>query len=230
MLDRAVFGDFLDAHLARLDIVDAGVGDPLDVLLAHLAFEQALGVADAVEAEMADIGLRGHEGHRHAVAQLAAAQFGLQDEQELVGRAEAGCALHRADHDRAGIGGKLFERFLRVRGVVDVADRLRVALRPQPRNLVEGKLRTGCDHQIIVVDRRAVAELDAVFRRMHALRALRQQANALALHDVDEIDLDIAALAPADRHPGIGRHKVIDRALARPRVRRSPFLNCGNIS
>ena len=57
LADRAVVGDLLDRHFALLDILDAGVGDPLDVLLAHLAFEQALGVADAVEAEVADIGL-----------------------------------------------------------------------------------------------------------------------------------------------------------------------------
>ena len=39
-------------------LVDRGVGDPFDVALAQLALQQALGVADAVEAEMADIGLR----------------------------------------------------------------------------------------------------------------------------------------------------------------------------
>ena len=109
LADRAVVGDLLDGHLAGLDALHAGVGDPLDVLLAHLAFEQALGVADPVETEMADIGFGGDERHRHAVAQLAAAQLGFQDEQEFVGRAEAGCALHGADHDGPGIGGQLFE-------------------------------------------------------------------------------------------------------------------------
>jgi hypothetical protein len=46
-------------------------------LLAQGAFEQALGVAHAVEAEMADIGLGGDEGHRHLVAHLGggAARF-----------------------------------------------------------------------------------------------------------------------------------------------------------
>ena len=48
---------------------------------------------------------------------------------------------------------------------------------------------------------------------MHALRALRQQPDALALHDVGEVDLDIAALAPADRDPGIGGDEMIDRPL-----------------
>ena len=165
LADRAVVGDLLDGHLALLDALDPGVGDPLDVLLAHLAFEQALGVADAVEAEMADIGLRGDEGHRHAIAQLAAAQLGFQDEQEFVGRPEAGGALHGADHHRPRIGGKLLEGVLGVGGVVDVADRLGVAVRPEPGDLVEGEFRPGGDHQIVVVDRGAVRELDAVFGR-----------------------------------------------------------------
>jgi hypothetical protein len=61
-------------HLAGLEPVHPRIGDPLDVLVAHLAFEQALGVADPVEAEMADIGLGGDEGHRHLVAHLRVAQ------------------------------------------------------------------------------------------------------------------------------------------------------------
>ena len=92
-----------------------------------------------------------------------------------------------------------------------------MAVRPEPGNLVECELRSGGDDQIVVVDRRAVGEFDAVFRGMHALRALRQQADALSLHDVDEIDLDIAALSPADRHPGIRGDEVIDRPLGNDR-------------
>ncbi len=152
---------------------------------------------------MADIGLRRHERHRHAIAQLAPAQLGLQNEQEFVGRPEAGSALHGADHHRPRIGRELLERVLGVRGMIDVADRLGMAVGPEARDLVEGKLRPGRDHQIVVVDRRAVGEFDPVFLRMHPLRALRQQPDALALHDVAEIDLDIAALAPADRDPRI---------------------------
>ena len=37
--------------------IDLGVGDPLDVAVAHDRFEHSLGVADAAQAEMADIGL-----------------------------------------------------------------------------------------------------------------------------------------------------------------------------
>ena len=149
----------------------------------------------------------------HAVAQLAAAQLGFQDEQEFVGRPEAGRALHGADHHRPRIGRELFEGILGVGGVIDVADRLGVALGPEPRNFVKGEFRPGGDDQIVVVDRGAVGEFDAVVLRVHPLRALRQQADALALHDVGEIDLDIAALAPADRDPGVGRDEMIDGSL-----------------
>ena len=166
---------------------------------------------------MADIGFGRHEGHGDAVAELAAAQFGFQDEQELIGRAEAGGALHGADHDRPGIGGKLFERLPSVGCMVDMADRLGMAVGPEPGNLVERKFRSGRDHQIVVVDRRAVREFDAVFFRVYALRAMRQQADTFSVHDVDEIDLDIPAFAPADRHPGIGGDEVIDRPLGNDR-------------
>ena len=114
VLTRAVLVDLLDEHLAGLDLVDPGVGDPLDVPLAHGALQQALGVADAVEAEMADVGLRRDEGHRHLVAHLGAAQRRVEDEGELVGRAEAGRALHRADDHRAGLVDERVELRLRV--------------------------------------------------------------------------------------------------------------------
>ena len=101
-------------------------------MLAHLAFEQALGVADAVEAEMADIGLGGDEGHRHAVAHLGVAQRLVEDEGEFVGRAEAGRALDRADDDRTGICHQRVEGRLGLQGMIDVADGLGVVLRPRP--------------------------------------------------------------------------------------------------
>jgi hypothetical protein len=213
LADRAVVRDLLDGHGSRRNAFHPGARDPLDVLLAHLAFEQTLGVADPVETEVTDIGLGGDKRHGDAVAKFAAAQLGLQDEQEFVGRAEAGCALHGADHHRPRIGRQLLERLPRLGGVIDVADRLGMAVRPEPRNLVECEFRSSGHHQIVVVDRRAVREFDPVFARVHALRALGQQADTLSAHDVDKINLDIAALAPADRHPGIRGDEMIDRSL-----------------
>ena len=56
-LNLAILGDLLGDHLARFDLLDARAGQPLDVAFPHLALEQAFRVADAVEAEMADVGL-----------------------------------------------------------------------------------------------------------------------------------------------------------------------------
>ena len=114
-------------------------------------------------------------------------------------------------------------------GVIDVADRLGMAVGTEPRNLIEGEFRPGRDHQIVVVDRGAVRELDAVVLRMHPLRALRQQPDALALHDVGEIDLDIAALAPADRDPGVGGDEMIDRSLRNHRQAVIPSATAATI-
>ena len=125
----------VDVHLAVLDAVDPGVGDPLDVAAAQLALEHRLGVAHAVEPEVADIGLGRDEGHRHPVAQLAAAQLGVEDEGEFVGRPEARCALHGADDYRAGFAQLASNAARRSIGMVDVADRLRYAPRARaPRS------------------------------------------------------------------------------------------------
>lgn len=128
---------------------------------------------------MTDIRLRGDERHRHPVAQLSPAQLRLQDEEEFVGRPETGGALHGADDDRAGVRRELLEGLARMRGMIDVADRLGMALGPETQDLVERQFGTGRDNQVIVVDRRAVAELDTVLGRMDAPCALRQQPHAL---------------------------------------------------
>ena len=147
--------------LPVLDLLDPRAGHPLDVVVAHLALEQALGVADAVEAEVADIGFGGDEGHRHLVADLAAAQLRLEDEGELVGRAEARGALRRADHHRAGVLAEGLELGRRLLGMVDVADRCGEAVGAETLDLVEGQFRPGRDDQIVVADRRSVGRLDA---------------------------------------------------------------------
>ena len=149
-LDRAVVGDFLDRHLARLDLFHPRAGDPLDVVLAHFALEQALGVADAIETEMADIRLGGDKGHRHAVANAATPEFGLEDEGELVGGAEARGALHRAGDDRAGILAELLEADAGLQRMVDVADRRGVGVGTEALDLVKGEELDAFDRSIDV--------------------------------------------------------------------------------
>ena len=85
-------------HLAIFDLGGLGVGDPLHVAVAHLRLEHRLAVAHAAQAQVADIGLAGHVGNGHFVAQLAAAQVGVQNESEFIGRTKAARARHGANH------------------------------------------------------------------------------------------------------------------------------------
>lgn len=51
---RAIVGDFADERLSVVELVHLGIGDEADVTLPHLAFEQALSIADTIEAKVAD--------------------------------------------------------------------------------------------------------------------------------------------------------------------------------
>ncbi len=204
----AVVVEFAGDKLVGLDLVDLGVDDPFDVALAHLGFQHALGVADAADAEMADIGLRGHEGHRHLVADAPLAQVGVHDHGELVGRAEARSALHRADHDRAGILAELLPAIVGRGRVIDVADRTGVALGAEPFDLVEGEFRTGRDDQIIVIERRTVGQLDPVFGRVHALGAGAVEGDAMLRQYAREIDDDVVLGPPIHCHPRVRRGEL----------------------
>ena len=197
-----------DVHRAGLDAAHLGVGDPLDVALAHRRLEHRLGVAYATEPEMADVGLGGDEGHRDAVADPALAQVGFHDEGELVGRAEARRALHRADHDRTGRRDEPVPDLGRLRRMIDVADRLGVAARTETGDLVERELRTGGDHEIVVVDEISVLEPDAVLLRLHALGAGGDEPDSHLREQRRQRQLDVLALPPADRDPRIGGREL----------------------
>ena len=72
---------FLDEHLAFFDLGRLGVGDPLHVVVAHLALEHALRITDATQAKMPDVMAR--RSHRSSVPgpfYLALAQVGVRDE------------------------------------------------------------------------------------------------------------------------------------------------------
>ena len=68
LADTAVVADLFHGQFSGVRGGHPRAGDPFDVALTQLAFQETLGVADAVEAEVADIGLRGNEGHGDAVA------------------------------------------------------------------------------------------------------------------------------------------------------------------
>ena len=95
-----------------------------------------------------------------------------------------------------------------------MTDRLRLALGPEARNFIESEVRSGGDDEVVVGDRGAVFQFDPVLTGQHAARSLCEVADALALHHVGDIDLDILLLAPADRNPRVGGNEVIAWPLA----------------
>jgi hypothetical protein len=110
-------------------------------VLAHFTFQKPLGITHAIKAEMPDIGLRGHKGHGHTVADLAAAQLGFQNEGEFIGRAKTGCALHGANDDGAGGFAERLESLGCFFGMVNMANGLSEAIGAKSLNLIEGQLR-----------------------------------------------------------------------------------------
>ena len=204
-----------DMHDAIIHFGGFGIHDPLDVTLAKGGFEQPLGVADAAEAEMTDIGFRSDESHRHLVAQLPPAELGIENHGELIGRAEAGSSLYGANDDGTRIGAELLPGFARRHGMSGLADRVRMAaMRPQAGHFVEGKIGSGSDYQVVVTERPAVIELQLIAFCMETLGADRDIVNALPRKLRGDRHLNIGALAPLDRHPWIGRRELEGVALA----------------
>ena len=195
-------------------LVDLGVADPLDVLVAQRRLEHRLRVADAAQAEVADVGLGGDEGHRHLVADLAPAQVGFHDERELVGRPEARRALHRADDDRARIGDEAVPAGRQPSRRDRRGRSSACAVRAEPLDLVERELRPGGDDEVVVVQHRAVVELELAALRMQTLRAARIERDALLLQVGRRGEFDVLALAPVDRNPRIRRNEVEIRPVA----------------
>jgi hypothetical protein len=101
---------------------------------------------------MPDIGFGRDEGHGDFVAKFAAAKLGVEYHRKFVSRTETRGALHRADHDRAGVLAEFLERDFGCFGVVDVANGLGRALRPETFNFIKGQIWSGCDDQIIIRD------------------------------------------------------------------------------
>ncbi len=98
--------------------------------------------------------------------------------------------------------------------MIDMADRLREMLGAKARNFVEGKFRPRRNHEIIIIDRRAVFDLNALLVGMHPLGTSGDEADVLALGDCGQIDLDVGGLSPADGDPGIRWDEMKRRVLA----------------
>ncbi len=198
----------------RADCLDACVRDPGDVSVAELVLHQRLGIADPIEAEMADVGFWGDEYHLHAVANPPFAQFGIEDVGEFIGGSETGRSLHSADNDRPWVFAEFLKGFARMHGVIDMADRLGEPVWTKPLDLVESELRPRGDDQVVIRNGLAIIQLDVVPHGVHVPSALGQITHPFALHDFVQICLDCRAIAPADRDPRVGRHEMV--ALLQP--------------
>jgi hypothetical protein len=208
LLDLAGFVQLGDEHLAVFHPRGPGVGDPLDVVVAQFALQHALGVAHAAQAQMPDVGLSRDEGDGHLVTQPALLQVAAEDERELVGRAEARGTRHRADDRRAAFLHELLVALPCTLGMVDGADRLREALRPGARHLLESQLRAGGDDEVVVGEGAAVLQLQRVGVGRDARDGLSDEVDALALQRGPDREGDRLALAPAHRQPRVGGHEL----------------------
>ena len=206
--DLAAVVHLAHEHLAGFNLCDFGVGDPLDVVVAEFALQHRLGVTHAAQAHVADIGFGADVGHRHLVAQLAALQVLVEDEREFVGRAKARSARHGADDGRS----RLLQEFLVMLpsffGMVDSADRMRVARRAGAGHFVKRQLGAGGDDQVVIVQAAAVVQLQRIVRGVNPLDQLRDEADALFFQVRPDWKGDGFALAPAHRHPRVGRHEL----------------------
>ena len=200
-------------HLVGIDLVDLGIDDPFDMTLPHLRLEHALGIADTADAEVADVGLSRHEGHRNLVADPTLAQIGVHDHREFVGWPVTRGSLHGADHDRTGIFAKLLPPCVGARGVVHIADGVTVLFRAQSFDLIEGELGARGDHQVVVVEERTIPQLDAIAVRMYARRPGGAEGNAMFRQHRGKVDGDVVLGAPFDGHPGIGRRELEKRLV-----------------
>ncbi len=172
---------------------------------------------DAAQAQVPDVGLGGDEGHGHLVADLAAAQVGVHDHRELVRRAEARRALHRADDDRPRILDELLPALLRLDRVVDVADRTACARLRRPglaresrRTRASGRSRSPDSRRRRCCRRRARSGSPPGAR---ASPRRERNRSPCASSGAAMVELDVGALAPVHGYPGVARHELKARRV-----------------
>jgi hypothetical protein len=165
-------------------------------------------IANAAEAEMADIRLGGNKGDRHPVPYFSLAKISIDDERKFVGRSKAGRSLDGTDDDRTGVLAEMLPLFGGLFCVIDMANRNGVSLRTKPIDFVERQRRSGRDDEVIVSKATAIVEFDRILSGLHMLRPGGVEANFQFFADLGEVDLDVFRLPPIDRHPWIGGHEV----------------------
>ena len=159
---------------------------------------------------MADVGLLVTNVIGTLVAQPALAQVGIDDHGDFVGGAEATRARRCADDDRPGV---LQEFLVALPGRERVPDCVQTECvwpsGPEPGHLVERELRTGRDHQVVVGHLGAVAEHELRCLGVDPLHDLRDPARSPFAASGPAVRTRVCSrLAPADRHPGVGRREL----------------------
>ena len=222
-------------HPAGLHLRDLGVADPLHVMVAQLALQHPLGVADAGQPEVADVGFRRHEGDGHLVPDPALLQVAAEDEGELVGRSEAAGARHGTDDGGAGLLDEAPVRSKRVLRMVRRADGLRMArLWAGAGHFLEGQVRPRADDEVVVGHAAAILQFHCVALRVDAHHGLRDEFDALLLERWPDWQRDGLALAPAHRQPRVGGnelevvHRVDDGDAVLVPERLLQLVGCGH--
>ena len=207
-LDVALIVQLLHRHLAILRRHGAGIADPLHVAHPQFALQHPLGVAHAVETQMADVGLAGDKCHGHILSHLLVAQVAIEDERILVGGAEAGGARHGADNHRAGLIDQCADTVAALFGVGEGTDAGgATGFGASPRHLVKGEGRAGADRQKVVTQGLAIGEGELLRRRLQLGQGGMDKADPLFLHMGFDGDRGLLALPPLDGNPGVGGGK-----------------------
>ena len=92
--------------------------------------------------------------------------------------------------------------------MLDLADRLGVAVRPGAGHLVKRQLGSGGDHQEVIGQAAAIGQFHRIALGINALHLLGHKLDALALQMRPQCKGDGVALTPAHRQPGVGRHEL----------------------
>ena len=61
----------------------------------------------------------------------------------------------------------------------------------------------GSDHEVVVGNGRVVVQLKPIFIGMEAAHTLAVELDAVLLHELGQVDLDLVFFTPADGNPGV---------------------------
>ena len=93
--------------------------------------------------------------------------------------------------------------------MVDVADRLSVAVRAEPFDIIEGEFRTRGYDQIVVFYLRPIRHTHAFVRGINFLCPADNQVDVSLAEGFCQVDRDVLAIPPPYHHPGIGRLELV---------------------